>query len=227
LIIHRFPSVSGPGINYILWHLRGKGKIPVICILAKFVTSALALSGTFLAGREGPSFYVGAGIGEWLGKIFKITEKERKYIVLIGAGAFTGALFKAPLGGAIFALEIGYLYDIDYKPFGQTLVASVISYSIFSWFRGMHPFIEINAISVWDLKHIPYLILMGIVASGITYLFVLLYYLLNRISLSITPTIRPIIGTVIAIPLLIFIISISNIHLLSLPVNYTPLTNLI
>jgi len=227
LIIHRFPGVSGPGINYIIWHLREKGRIPAICMLAKFVTSALALSGAFLAGREGPSFYIGAGVGEWLGKIFKITEKEKKYTALIGAGAFTGALFKAPLGGAIFALEIGYLYDIEYKPFSQTLIASVISYSIFSWFRGMHPFIEINTIPVWNIKHIPYFVLTGMVASAITYLFAIHYSLLNRISLSIKPIIRPIIGTVMAIPLLIFIISITNIHLLSLPVNYTPLTNLI
>jgi CIC family chloride channel protein len=84
---------------------------------------------------------------------------------IISAAAFTGALLKAPLGSAIFAMELERTYNLNYKPLVPSLIASIVAYLTFSFFRGKTHFIPIDGQVVWDLKIIPYVVLMGLISS--------------------------------------------------------------
>jgi H+/Cl- antiporter ClcA len=194
--------VGGPGIGFSVIHIKTKLYVPLKTALLKFATATLALSGGFIAGREGPSFFLGVAIGEWLGKAYGFGKRFKNLLGLIGGGAFTGALLKAPLGSSIFAMELENMYDLDYRPFVPMIIASIVSYLTFSFFRGEHSFIPLQHEPRWDLASIPYIVIMGFVISAVTYLYTFLFHTATCASKWFGTFKRPIAGTLAAIPLL-------------------------
>ncbi len=225
IIISNDEKVAGAGIAYILSNINET--IGLKTFLLKIAASFMALSGVFIAGREGPSFFMGSSISSYLSKFFNIEENFKDYVVLIGAAAFTSALLKAPLGAAIFALEIRYVSDMDYKSFPQTLIASILSYMVFSYFRGAHTLITLNGVRSWHIGVLPYLMLLGVVVSFFVYLFVMLYNFSLCLSGYIKPFYRPIVGVVLAVPIIYILFEKDIFGILSVSVNYQALNFLV
>jgi CIC family chloride channel protein len=170
------PSVGGPGIGYAILHLKTKVYLKTKTVLLKLLTSTFVLSGGFIAGREGPSFFIGVALGEWFGRAYGLGKRYKELLGLIGGGAFTGALLKAPLGSAIFAMELEEMYNFDYRPFVPMIIASIISYLTFSFFRGEHVFISLSKVPMWDLKTIPYIVVMGLTISLVIYVYTFVFH---------------------------------------------------
>jgi H+/Cl- antiporter ClcA len=204
------PSIGGPGIGYAILHLKTKLYIPVKTILLKLITSTFALSGGFIAGREGPSFFIGVAIGEWFGKAYGLGKRYKSLLGLIGGGAFTGALLKAPLGSAIFAMELEEMYNLDYRPFVPMIIASIISYLTFSFFRGESAFIQLFKEPVWELSTIPYIVVMGLVISLVIYAYTFIFHTSNCSSKFFEPQLRPVVGTALAMPILLLLYLITK-----------------
>lgn len=219
-MINKYSNIGGPGIGYSILHIKTNRYIKAPSLIYKFILSTLTLAGGFIAGREGPSFFLGTGLGEWLGKAYGLGKKNKNILGLIGGGAFTGSLLKAPLGSSIFAMEIENEHDLDYRPFVPMIIAAVVSYLTFSFFRGNHPFIILNQNPYWNLKDIPYIIIMGLIISVITYIYTMIFQTSVKFSKYIKPKIRPIIGTIIAIPFLFALFYITqNKNILSAPAH--------
>ena len=214
------PAVGGPGIGYAILHLKTKLYIPLRTVLLKLITSTFVLSGGFIAGREGPSFFIGVALGEWLGKAHGIGKKYKNLLGLIGGGAFTGALLKAPLGSSIFAMELEEMYNLDYRPFVPMIVASIISYLTFSFFRGESAFIYLSKAPVWELRTIPYILVMGLIISLIIYVYTFIFHTCNCSSKFFDTKSRPVVGTALAIPvMLILYLTTKDTDLLSAPAH--------
>ena len=218
--IKRYPEAEGPGIGYSILHLKTRNYISLPVMIHKMIVSVFTLSGGFIAGREGPSFFLGVALGEWIGKVYGFSKKFKNMLGLIGGGAFTGALLKAPLGSSIFAMELENMYDFDYRPFIPMIVASIVSYLTFSFFRGNHPFIDLEGKPVWDLDTIPYIILMGLIISALIYMYTLVFHIFQRVARIFPPQKKPVIGTFFAVPLIVFLYYFTkNPDVLSAPAN--------
>ncbi len=214
------PVVGGPGIGYAIVHLKTKYFLPARLIFLKFLTSTLVLSGGFIAGREGPSFFIGVAIGEWLGKAYGFSKRFKNILGLIGGGAFTGALLKAPLGSSIFAMELENMYDFDYSPFVPMIIASITSYLTFTYFRGESAFIFLTKKPVWTLDSIPYLVVMGLVISFVIYVYTFLFHTGCCVSQFFEPLKRPVIGTIISLPILFLLFfAVHDTEILSAPAD--------
>ncbi len=227
MVIKNNKEVAGPGIGFSILHLKSKKYLKFKYIIGKLVISVLTLSGGFIAGREGPSFFLGIGLGEWIGKAYGFGKKFKNMLALIGGGAFTGALLKAPLGSAIFAMELEDMYDFDYRPFIPMIVASIVSYLTFSFFRGNHAFITLTQKPIWDLNSIPYIIAMGFAVSAVIYIYTLFFHFFVEFAKIIPIGRRPLVGTIFAIPFMVALYYYSsNIEVLSAPVHMTILSDL-
>ncbi len=223
----RNPEVGGPGIGFSILHLKGKKYLRIQSLIYKLIISILTLSGGFIAGREGPSFFLGIGIGEWVGKSDGFSKKFKNMLGLIGGGAFTGALLKAPLGSSIFAMELENMYDFNYRPFIPMIVASIVSYLTFSFFRGSHAFIQLTSRAVWTLSSIPYIIAMGFFISITIYIYTLMFHFSVKIARIIPANRKPIIGTLLALPFMVGLVYLTNnVDVLSAPVHMKILSNL-
>ncbi len=227
MIIKQDREVAGPGIGFSILHLKSKHYLKIKALILKLFVSVLTLSGGFIAGREGPSFYLGVGIGEWVGRAYGFGKRFKNMLGLIGAGSFTGALLKAPLGSSIFALELENMYDFNYRPFIPMIVAAIMSYLTFSFFRGNHAFILLHSEAVWNLQSIPYIIAMGFVISVTIYLYTIFFHFLRKAAYIFRPEKRAFIGTLISLPFLLFLyLYTNNADLLAAPVDMKILSNL-
>ncbi len=219
-VIKNNSDVGGPGIGYSILHLKSTKYIKIKSLFYKLIISILTLSGGFIAGREGPSFFLGVGIGEWMGKTYGFGKRFKGMLGLIGGGAFTGALLKAPLGSSIFAMELENTYNFNYKPFIPLIVASIVSYLTFSFFRGNHAFIQLHSRAIWTLDSIPYIIAMGLVISIIIYIYTLMFHFFSKLAKAISANRRPFIGTLLSLPFIAGLYYLTNdINIFSAPVN--------
>jgi CIC family chloride channel protein len=107
----------------------------------KLVASAITIGTGGSAGREGPAAQISAGFGSLLGRWFLREPQERRIAVAAGIGAGIGAIFRAPLGGAILAAEILYVHDIEVEAIIPSLVASIVGFTVFGGFEGFSPII--------------------------------------------------------------------------------------
>ena len=110
----------------------GRGQIRARIPWVKTLTSAITLGTGGSAGREGPIAHIGAGLGAWLGDRLNLSQRERRILLAAGMGAGVGAIFRAPLAGALFAGEILYSdSDLESDVIVPAASASVIAYSVY------------------------------------------------------------------------------------------------
>ncbi len=95
------------------------------------------------AALEGPSIYGGGAIGSWLWtrlRGIRLTDADRRIMLISGAAAGMGAVFRAPLTGLIFALEMPYRGDdLAHEALVPSLIASVVSYGTLVALLGSAP----------------------------------------------------------------------------------------
>ena len=112
------------------------------------------------------------------------------------------------------------MYDLDYRPFVPMIIASISSYLTFSFFRGEHAFILLTDEPKWNLMSIPYIVIMGLVISTLTYVYTFLFHTGTCFSKSISALKRPVIGTLIAIPFLFLLYIVTgDTDILSAPAH--------
>ena len=83
---------------------RIRGRVPFIKMLSSAITLGTGGSG----GREGPIAQIGAGFGSFMATKLNLSHNDRRTLMAAGVGAGIGAIFQAPLAGAIFAAEVMY-----------------------------------------------------------------------------------------------------------------------
>lgn len=114
---------------------RLRGRIPPI----KLVASAMTIGSGGSGGREGPAAQISAGFGSLLGQWLKLDAQDRRILVAAGMGAGIGAIFRAPLGGAVMAAEILYIHDLEVEALIPSLIAAIVGYSVFGSVEGFTP----------------------------------------------------------------------------------------
>jgi len=134
------PEAEGHGTDAAIeaiHHKRGhiRARIPPIKLIASAITIGSGGSG----GREGPTAQISAGFGSLLGEWLKLDTPDRRIAVAAGMGAGIGAIFRAPLGGAVLAAEILYLHDLEVEALIPALIASIIGYTIYGARFGYTP----------------------------------------------------------------------------------------
>ena len=123
-------------------------------------------------GPEAPIVLTGAAIGSNVGKLAKLNYKELTLMLCCGAGAAVAAIFKAPITGVVFVLEI-LMLDITAASVFPLILASVTATTIALVFRGFDPImaITLSAEDVFLIRQIPLYILLGVCCGLMSYYF--------------------------------------------------------
>ncbi len=199
LLVYTFaPEAEGHGTDALInsFHrLRGtiRKRIPVV----KAIASAITIGSGGSAGREGPIAQIGAGFGSFLGTVLNLSARDRRILVLAGAAAGVGSIFKAPLGGALFATEVLYREpEFEFEAIMPCIISSIVAYSVFASFFGWSP---IFATPKFVFNHPIELFLyglFGIVCAVVGIGYIKVFYVLRDKSSAITipPHLKPAIG---------------------------------
>ena len=111
---------------------KARGIVRLRASLIKIVSSSITVGSGGSAGREGPITMIGAGFGSALASLLKLSDRERRILVLAGVGAGVGSIFRAPLGGALFATEVLYRdAEFEYEALIPAFIASIVGYSVY------------------------------------------------------------------------------------------------
>lgn len=203
-IIFKFaPEAEGHGTDAAIeaYHFKDgavRRRVPLIKALTAMITIGSGGSG----GREGPIAQIGSGFGSILGQWFKVGPEERRILMAAGMSAGIGAIFHAPLAGALFAAEVLYRGpDLEHEVFVPAFVTSIVAYSIFGSIFGFHPlFITPDYIFDDVLILLPYFVL-GIVSALGAALFVRMFYGVRRLMFdrltAIPNHLKPAVGGIV------------------------------
>lgn len=123
-------------------------------------------------GPEAPIVLTGAAIGSNVGKLAKLNYKELTLLLCCGAGAAVAAIFKAPITGVVFVLEI-LMLNITAGSIFPLLLASVSATTTALVFRGFDPIIAVtlSEADAFIIKQIPLYILLGVCCGLMSYYF--------------------------------------------------------
>ncbi len=174
LLVKTFaPEAEGTGTDgYIdAFHNKAgsmRGRVPLVKSLATLST----LSSGGSAGKEGPIAQIGAGIGSALGRYLKMGARARRTMMVAGAAGGLGAIFRAPLGGALTAVEVLYKEDLETDALTPAILSSVTAYTVFCSVKGFDHVFAYGGESFHTPVHFFFYAVLGLVCSAAGYLYV-------------------------------------------------------
>jgi chloride channel protein, CIC family len=147
-------------------------------IVVKTIASALTIGSGGSAGREGPAAQISAGFGSMLTRQLNLSDEDGRVAVSLGIGSGIGAIFGAPLGGAVLAASIVYREDFDYRSLVPGFITSATAYSLFASILGWKPLF--GSVASDFQFHQPlqliWFVLIGIVAAVVGYIYARTFY---------------------------------------------------
>lgn len=198
-IVYRFaPEAEGHGTDAAIdaYHNKG-GVVRARVPLVKMVSSAITLGTGGSGGREGPIAQIGAGFGSFLATKLRLPDSDRRVLMAAGLGAGIGAIFHAPLAGAIFAVEVLYRDpDFEAEALIPAFISTSIAYCVFCLAFGFHPLFAVKVIEFnQPLLLLPLTVLAGVMVV-MAWLYIKCFYGVTALfkRLSVPNFIKPAIG---------------------------------
>jgi len=154
------------------------GEIDVKPFWWKLLAAVTTVGSGGSAALEGPSIYGGGAIGSWLWtklERFGVSERDRRLMLISGAGAGMAAVFRAPLTGIVFALEMPYKDDLAHEALLPSLIASVVSYGTLTAFIGTTPLFGFAGAAGFEPSDLLWAALLGLILGLIAMIFTTLF----------------------------------------------------
>jgi CIC family chloride channel protein len=176
------PEAEGHGTDAAIaafhHHPRGiRARVPLI----KLVASAVTIGSGGSAGREGPTAQISAGFGSFLGRALDLDARDSRIAVAVGIAAGIGAIFRAPLGGAILGAELLYRDDVESDALVPSFIGTIVAYTIFGAAKGFSPIFGTQArFGFSDPAELGWYALIGLVCGLVGLLYITNFYGLTR-----------------------------------------------
>ncbi|MGH9375612.1 MAG: chloride channel protein, partial [Terriglobia bacterium] len=152
-----------------------QGDVQMRPLIPKLLAAIATVGFGGSAALEGPSIYGGGAIGSWLWaklRRFKLEPRDRRILLISGAAAGMAAVFRAPLTGVIFALEMPYKDDLAHEALLPALIASVVSFATLAAFLGAKPLFELaTRSSTYSRNDLLWSALLGLICGAIVMAF--------------------------------------------------------
>jgi H+/Cl- antiporter ClcA len=172
------PEAEGHGTDAAIeaFHHNPKG-VRSRVVAVKIAASAITIGAGGSAGREGPTAQISAGFGSLLGRVLDLSPADARIAVAAGIGSGIGAIFRAPLGGAVLGAEILYRDDIEGEAIMPSIIASVVGFSVFGAVEGFTPiFGFVRGYRFDHPVHLVYFALVGLAAGLVGRLYARSFY---------------------------------------------------
>jgi CIC family chloride channel protein len=193
------PEAEGHGTDTAVraFH-RSAGFIRTRVAPLKAVASAITIGSGGAAGREGPIALIAAGVGSIYATVMRRPEKERRLLVLIGMSAGLAAIFRSPIGTAVFAIEVLYgEMEFDSSALLHTMLGSVTAYAVNGLFVGWAPlFVVPSNLAVSTFKDYIWYAFLGVLAGPVAALLPVVFYGVRDLfhAIPLPPHVKPAIG---------------------------------
>jgi CIC family chloride channel protein len=178
LLVFRFaPEARGHGIDETIraFH-RGQGLIRTRVPLVKGLATIATLASGGSAGKEGPIAQIGAGIGSLLAGWLGLSARDRRILLLAGMAGGLGAIFRAPLGSAITAIEILYREDFESDALIPCVISSVTAYVLFVTLIGGARIFAVPELPLVTPREVPGYLTLALLTVPVGHGYIRLFY---------------------------------------------------
>ncbi len=164
-IVWKFsPDSSGTGTDALIDSFHNKegildAKVPII----KSIATVFTLSSGGSGGKEGPISLIGAGFGSLVASLTNAGARARRTLLLAGTAGGLGAIFHAPLGGALTSVEMVYREDIESDTLVPCIISSVTAFLVYSSLNGFGAVYRVSGIGFIAYQELLFYLMLGIV----------------------------------------------------------------
>lgn len=159
------------GVTRILYAIsQRKSIIKLHNVWSSFVASAVTIGFGGSVGAEAPIVLTGSAIGSNLGLFFKLDQKTLMLLVGCGAAGGISGIFKAPIAGLVFTLEV-LMLDMTLTSLIPLLISSVTATAFSYIFTGSGFMFQFSTYEPFSVQRIPYLVLLGVTCGLVSLYF--------------------------------------------------------
>jgi len=199
-------EIQGSGISKAIEMTHKPSSLRKGTAFTKLLATSVSIGSGNPVGREGPAVLIGASVGNTIGRKLGFRDDSHlRVFLMMGSAAATAGIYKAPLGGALFATEAPYRRDARLGYFVPTVLAALSSFVVFIGLyplitgNGAGPLFTFSAAFSFSIVEIPLLVVFGIIAGFISIVFaVSLMATRNFFTVQFPDWADPIVGSLLA-----------------------------
>ena len=159
------------GITKILYAIsQRKSIIKAHNMWSSIIGSGLTIGFGGSVGAEAPIVLTGAAIGSNLAKAFRLDQKTMMLMIACGAAGAIGGIFKAPIAGLVFTLEV-LMMDLTMTSVAPLLISSVTATAISYILTGTEPMFPLDSTEAFMVERIPWYLVLGFVCGLVSLYF--------------------------------------------------------
>lgn len=159
------------GVTKILYAIsQHKAIIKLHNVYSSIIASSITIGFGGSVGAEAPMVLTGAAIGSNLGRLFRLDQHTLMLLVGCGAAGALGGIFKAPIAGVTFVMEV-LLIDFTMNSIIPILITSVTATAFAYLFSGSEPLFPFVDYAPFTLGRVPAVILLGVVCGLVSLYF--------------------------------------------------------
>ncbi len=152
----------GHGIPSVLLSIsRYKGSLPPRNMYSSLVASTLTVAFGGSVGLEAPIASTGSAIGSNVGRFFHVSHRGVKLLLGCGAAGAIAGIFKAPLAGVLFTVEV-LMFDMTMTTAVPLLVSALSASTVAYFLMGQQVQFVFTVAEDFSLSQIPFLVVLGI-----------------------------------------------------------------
>lgn len=167
------------GVTKVLYAIsRRKSRLKKKNIYASLIASSITIGFGGSVGAEGPIVYTGAAIGSNVGQAFRLGPKVLMILVGCGAAAGIAGIFRAPIAGMLFTLEV-LMIDLTGMTVMPLLVSSIAGATVAYVLEGYNAEFFFSQSEAFMTSRIPYTIILGVVCGMMSFYFTKVMFMME------------------------------------------------
>ncbi|MEO0824831.1 MAG: chloride channel protein [Cyanobacteria bacterium J06639_16] len=190
-------TIGGFGVGLVLYfmglpgemaqvvdNIHQPGRIDIRKTPAMVIASLVAITSGGSAGPEAPLVQVNGSFGSWLGEILKVDITTVRVLTFCGMSAALGAFFGAPIGAALFALEIPHRRGLEYyEAVAPAVISAILSFAVFRISTGMTigGFYHFESVPPLTPMNLFEGLVLGGIGAGIAVIFIYIFRAIGRL----------------------------------------------
>ena len=176
------PEARGAGTDAVIdaFH-NDRARIRPAVAPVKAASAILTLASGGSAGKQGPLAQIGAALGAWVGDLLKVPVGQRRVLLLAGMAGGLGAIFRAPLGGAITSVEVLYREDFESDALIPCVISSMVAYSVYMGFFGFGHVLAMPDFFFTDVRELGLYLVLGVFCAVVGIFYVRVFDAVRRL----------------------------------------------